>query len=233
MAAIGLGLSRQDAVGKRSATVLLRVLGVLLQYPDQRLRSALPDVAAELATNQGLRGIDRERLTELVESLSRGDAFDIEEAYVGLFDRGRSTSLHLFEHLHGEGRDRGAAMVQLGEMYHRAGFMLKPGELPDYLPALLEFLGCRPLEEVRAVLADCAHLVRKVGETLAGRGSRYAAVLDAVLVFGGQQGLDWSRAPTPEPLTDIDDDWMDTPAFDKPDELPATSTIRFMPRPGR
>ncbi|AOY02243.1 nitrate reductase molybdenum cofactor assembly chaperone [Jeongeupia sp. USM3] len=221
------------ATSGRPPTHVLRLLGALLLYPAANLRALLPEIAAELSGDGSLRRIDRERLAELLESLMRADALDAEEAYVGLFDRGRAASLHLFEHLHGESRERGEAMVQLAELYQRAGFLLKPGELPDYLPALLEFLGNRPLAEAKAVMADCGHLVRKVGEAVAARGSRYAAVFDAALAVAGEDGLDWSKAVEPEPLDDVDDDWMDVPAFAKPDEQPATSTIRFMPRPGR
>ena len=79
-----------------------------------------------------------------------------EERYVDLFDRGRSLSLHLFEHLHGESRDRGEAMVDLKRIYERAGFDLSARELPDYLPVVLEYLSCREIAEARAMLADCA-----------------------------------------------------------------------------
>ncbi|WP_432719528.1 nitrate reductase molybdenum cofactor assembly chaperone [Jeongeupia wiesaeckerbachi] len=217
----------------RPACHALRLLGALLLYPEAGLRALLPEIAAEVSDDPGLRRIDRERLADLLSELMRADGLDAEEAYVGLFDRGRAASLHLFEHLHGESRDRGEAMVQLAGVYQGAGFLLKPGELPDYLPALLEFLGCRPLAEVKAIMSDCGHLIRKVGEAVAARGSRYAAIFDAALVMAGEDGLDWSKGVEPEPLDDVDDDWMDTPAFAKPDEQPATSTIRFMPRPGR
>ena len=114
-----------------------------------------------------------------------------------LFDRGRSTSLHLFEHVHGESRDRGPAMVDLLQIYEKAGLVLSPHELPDYLPAVLEYLSCRTLSEVRAMLGDCAHIVRKVGETLAQRGSPYAAVLAAVLSIAQLPGIDWSKCVEP------------------------------------
>ncbi|MBM3116838.1 nitrate reductase molybdenum cofactor assembly chaperone [Jeongeupia naejangsanensis] len=217
----------------RPATHALRLLGALLLYPEPGLRALLPEIAAEIANDGSLRRIDRERLADLLGELMRADGLDAEEAYVGLFDRGRAASLHLFEHLHGESRDRGEAMVQLAGVYQQAGFLLKPGELPDYLPALLEFLGCRPPADAKAIMADCGHLVRKIGEAVAARGSRYAAIFDAALVLAGEAGLDWAKGIEPEPLDNVDDDWMDTPAFAKPDEQAATSTIRFMPRPGR
>ena len=86
---------------------------------------------------------EREDLLRLIEEIGRGDLLDAEERYVDLFDRGRALSLHLFEHLHGDGRDRGTAMVELKRLYAAAGFELTARELPDYLPVVLEYLSVR------------------------------------------------------------------------------------------
>ncbi len=106
-------------------------------------------------------------------------------------------------------------MIDLKSIYERAGFQLARGELPDYLPALLEYLSCRTLEEARDMLADCAHILRAIGERLAGRGSQYAAVFEALLAIVSESGLDWTRVPeSPEkPAREVDEDWMDAPAF--------------------
>ena len=110
-----------------------------------------------------------------------GDLLEAEERYVGAFDRGRATSLHLFEHLYGDGRDRGAAMVDLKRLYERAGFTLATSELPDYLPVLLEYLSCRDLAGARDMLSDCVHILRRIADVLIARDSAYAAVLQALL----------------------------------------------------
>jgi hypothetical protein len=80
-------------------------------------------------------------------------------AYVRLFDRGRALSLHLFEHIHGESRDRGQAMVNLLEVYRQHGFELSARELPDYMPLFLEYLAQRPQEEALDMLADTLHVM--------------------------------------------------------------------------
>jgi nitrate reductase delta subunit len=190
-----------------------RALGALLAYPGRELIEALPEIAGILESSRLLGTMHKRRLAGLVSDLRRADPYELEERYVALFDRGRATSLHLFEHVHGDSRERGQAMVDLGRVYERAGFHLLESELPDYLPAVLEYLSCRPIAEAREMLKDCAHILRAVGERVAGRGSRYAAVFDAVLHAAGQSGLDWDAAPPTEPEPATDDDWAEAPAF--------------------
>jgi nitrate reductase molybdenum cofactor assembly chaperone NarJ/NarW len=219
--------------------ITLRALGALLTYPRRELLEALPEIGAAVASS-GLIGLaQKERIVQLIAELQSADPFDLEERYVHLFDTGRSTSLCLFEHVHGESRERGAAMVDLKSVYERAGFQLASSELPDYLPVLLEYLSCREPAEARAMLGDCAHILRALGERLAARGSRYACVLDALLAVAAQPGLDWSTAPAPpEPIPHVDEDWMDAPAFGPGSQKnqggePGVTPIRFMPQKGR
>src|SRR5699024_12262538 len=110
--------------------------------------------------------------------------------YVDLFDRGRRTSLNLFEHVHGDGRKRGPAMLELRQRYLDAGMEPVGDQLPDHLPLMLEYLSCQSRREIRDTLVEIAHIVRKLGNTLAKRHSPYAAVLDALLALGSEQGLD-------------------------------------------
>lgn len=211
---------------------VLRALAALLVYPGADLLAALPEIRDALAGSSLLPPADRERLARLIGDLQHTDPLLLEERYVQLFDRGRTTSLHLFEHVHGESRDRGPAMVDLMQVYEKAGLRLAGNELPDYLPAVLEYLSCRSLAEARAMLDDCAHILRKIGETLAQRGSRYAAVLAALLSVARAPGLDWTRAVEPAPPEPpIDDEWADTPAFAPPGgEAVPTAVIHFVPR---
>ncbi len=191
--------------------IILRALGALLTYPRPELLEALDEIGATIDACDRLDRAEKERLAELVAELRRGDALDLEERYVALFERSRARSLHLFEHRHGDSRERGQAMVELLQLYERAGFRLAANELPDYLPALLEYLSCRPVAEARELLGDCAHILRAIGEALAARGSRYAAVFQALLAVACEPGLDWSRPATPDPHPD--GEWMDAPAF--------------------
>ena len=202
----------------------LKALGALLTYPTQDLVDALPDIHAAIVEDAVLPRASRERLKALMRWMTAQDGLDLEAAYVELFDRGRATSLHLFEHLHGESRDRGQAMVDLKSMYQRAGLQLKGNELPDYLPALLEYLSMRPGEEVRDMLSDCAHILRSIGAQLVKRDSGYAAVIDAVLQIAGEPGV--RREPLLPTVAEksIDDEWAEEPVIFGPAAQQACGT---------
>lgn len=210
--------------------IALRALGALLTYPRPELLGALEEIGAAIAGTDLLGRADKAHLAELVAELAAGDPLELEARYVALFERGRARSLHLFEHVHGDSRERGRAMVDLAQVYERAGFALAANELPDYLPAVLEYLSCRPAAEARHMLGDCAHILRAVGEALAARGSRYAAVFEALLAVAGERGLDRSKAAPPEPHPD--EEWMDAPAFGPGAGrgTPAVAPVRFVPR---
>jgi nitrate reductase delta subunit len=124
----------------KTSSLTLRVLARLLSYPDAVLRQHLPDLRAALHADKAIAASRLAELDALMNSLAHGDALAIEGRYVEIFDRGRATSLHLFEHVHGDSRDRGPAMIDLAQTYEKAGLFLAPGELPDYLPAVLEFV---------------------------------------------------------------------------------------------
>lgn len=197
----------------RSAMIVLRALGALLSYPSPDLRRALPEIADIIGASTLVRAADRTPVLRLVEMLASADQLEAEERYVELFDRGRATSLHLFEHLHGETRDRGEAMVDLKAVYERAGFRLAANELPDYLPALLEYLSCRDLAEGRGMLGDCSHILRAIGEALVKRESPYSTVLNALLGIAGEAGLDEKAATRRVAVEDLERDWIEQPAF--------------------
>src|SRR5512140_2989192 len=130
-----------------NASLSLRVLARLLSYPDAELRGHVPEMRNALHTERAITVGRLAELDVLMDSLSSGDPLDTEAAYVQLFDRGRATSLHLFEHVHGDSRDRGPAMIDLAQTYGEAGLYLAPGELPDYLPVVLEFVSTQPRRE--------------------------------------------------------------------------------------
>ena len=217
---------------------ILKALGALLAYPSAELVAALPEIGALIDMEARLPADAKRRLRALREELAAGDLIDAQERYVALFDRGRATSLHLFEHVHGDSRDRGPAMVDLKEVYARAGLALAPGELPDYLPAVLEYLALRPLAEAKEMLGDCAHILRAVGGALQQRRSRYAAVPEALLLLIGERGLDAAAADrAAAPDAPLDDEWREEPVFFGPPggkgcgaPLPQSAPIHIMPR---
>jgi nitrate reductase delta subunit len=201
----------------------LKALGALLTYPSPELVDALPDLYAVIVEEGALDKDQRSRLKGLMLWMTGQEPLDLEEAYVDLFDRGRATSLHLFEHVHGESRDRGQAMVDLKSLYQRAGLELRGNELPDYLPAVLEYLSLRPLAETREMVGDCAHILRALGRQLVKRRSRYAAVIDAVLALAGEAGVaEGDVAETPKEKS-MDEEWAEEPVIFGPAAAPCSS----------
>lgn len=219
--------------------MILKAMAGLLSYPQENLISALPEIALLIENEPQLPGVHQTALLELVNDLAGNDLLSSQEHYVEVFDRGRATSLHLFEHVHGESRDRGMAMIDLGNMYEKAGLILQANELPDYLPVVLEYLSTRPEHEVHEMLGDCAHILRKIGEALLDRGSHYSAVLAALLALVNESGLASAkrRGPRPEEKS-IDEEWAEEPVQFGPAAKPAcarlavqSSVIRFVDRP--
>lgn len=194
--------------------LLFKAFSALLSYPSEDLRRALPEIAGVIKASPIVEPRERRDLLDLIEELGRGELLSAEERYVDLFDRGRALSLNLFEHLHGESRDRGEAMVELKQLYGKAGFELSARELPDYLPVILEYLSCRDLAEAREILADCAHILTTIGRSLVARRSRYAAVLQALIVIAGESPIDVAKVPPVKERTEaLDRDWAEEPAF--------------------
>ncbi len=161
-------------------TRTLKALSALLSYPDEDLQAAARDIGSALEAEGLLGPAALAGLAPLVEEFATRDLYALQERYVLLFDRSRSLSLHLFEHIHGESPARGPAMLDLLETYRAGGFEPVGAELPDHLPMLLEFLSTRPLAEARDILADAAHIVTVLGDRLEKRQSVYAPVLRAV-----------------------------------------------------
>ena len=188
----------------------LRVLAALLGYPDAQMRAHLPEMRELLRDERALSHPRLAELDALMDTLQHTDPLEGEGRYVELFDRGRATSLHLFEHVHGDSRDRGPAMIDLGLTYEKAGLILAEGELPDYLPAVLEFVSTQPPREARAFLAEMAHIFNAIFGALRQRDSAYASVLGALLELAGEQAQPVKPAAE-EPL---DESWAEPVVFD-------------------
>ena len=193
----------------KGITFTLRALAHLLRYPDATMRAHLTDIHTALNAEDAIGCVRRAELDTLMDRLLT-DGLDAEAVYVDLFDRGRGTALHLFEHVHGDSRDRGPAMVDLVQTYEAAGLLLEPTELPDHLTVLLEYASTQPTPEARAFVGEFAHILQSIHAALARRQSDYAAVVAAVLDLSGQP-LDVKAAvPADEPL---DESWEEPQAF--------------------
>ena len=199
-----------DRKSPRPMTKSLRVLAAVLGYPDAQLRDHLPEMRALLREELALPPARLSELDALMAALERADALEAESDYVELFDRGRGTSLHLFEHVHGDSRERGPAMIDLGQTYEKAGLVLTEGELPDYLPAVLEFVSTQPVREAKAFLGEMAHIFNAIFGALQHRESAYASVLGALIELAGEQAQA-VKPPAEEPL---DESWAEPVVFD-------------------
>ncbi|MDO8699097.1 MAG: nitrate reductase molybdenum cofactor assembly chaperone [Rhodoferax sp.] len=193
-----------------NASLSLRVLARLLSYPDAALRDDLPDMRAALHSDKTIPASRLAELDALMATLESGDSLENEAEYVQMFDRGRATSLHLFEHVHGDSRERGPAMIDLAQTYEKAGLFLAPGEMPDYLPAVLEFVSTQPPKEARAFLGEMAHIFNAIFNALQQRESAYASVLGALLELSGET----AHAVKVTPDEPIDAAWEEPVVFD-------------------
>ncbi len=188
----------------------LRVLAALLDYPGAGMRAHLPEMREILRSEGALSAARLGELETLMATLVRTDPLEAEAAYVQLFDCGRATSLHLFEHVHGDSRERGPAMIDLARTYESAGLCLAPGELPDYLPAVLEFASTRPPRQARAFLGEIAHILNALFNALQERESAYACILGALMELAGEK----VRAVKPAAERPLDEAWAEPPVFD-------------------
>lgn len=187
----------------------LRALSLLLQYPDAERRALLPLAVAAIDAEAALPPARRAEIRALVDELTAADAIEVESRYVELFDRGRSTSLHLFEHVHGDSRDRGPAMIDLVKHYEAAGLLLGEKELPDHLCVVLEFASTQPAPSAREFLGEMAHILQAVFSALRQRDSAYASLVAAVLELAGRR----VEAVPFTPDESLDATWEEPEAF--------------------
>jgi len=180
----------------------LKALAALLTYPEAGLKASLPEIGAVLAADRRMPETNRAELANLIAEMQANDLMDAQERYVGLFDRSPSLSLHLFEHVHGDSRDRGMAMVRLVEMYREHGLEIEARELPDYLPLFLEYLSLLPEAESRPLLADAGPVLARIGQRLSRRESRYAAIFAALSAIAGAD-VPAAEDHGPEPAEDL------------------------------
>ncbi|HEC00578.1 MAG TPA: nitrate reductase molybdenum cofactor assembly chaperone [Sphingomonadales bacterium] len=200
-----------------------KILGLLLSYPKAEILPHLDDLMAVLAQEKLLPARQIKKVMAFVDDMKVRDIYETQENYVEIFDRGRAHCLHLFEHIHGESRDRGQAMVDLAEAYGQKGLYVTAGELPDYLPLFLEFLSLCPLDEAMDFLGDPITVIAAIGIKLKKRKSPYAVLFEALEVLSRvKPDQDMIAQVQMEPLEEmsleeIDKDWEEASAFDNSD----------------
>ncbi len=191
----------------------LKVLSLLLSYPEAGTLAALDEMAAVIEQENLLPEVHKKSVLAMINSYRGADLLDLQELYVALFDRGRYVSLHIFEHVHGESRDRGQAMVNLLQMYEANGFEMATHELPDFIPLFLEFLAQQEPAEAVKLLQDAMPVLSLLGARLAERGSEFRVIFDALEGIAGEpEGINKIRqqaaTETPdETLLHMDEMW--------------------------
>ena len=188
----------------------LRALALLLSYPDADMRSKLTDIMSVLSLERALSPSRISELKNLSEQLQSLDPLEVESRYVETFDRGRSTCLNLFEHVHGDSRDRGPAMIDLSQTYAQSGLVLDPDELPDHLCVVLEFASTQTEDVAKSFLDEMAHILNSIFSALLKRESPYAAVIAAVLEMSGHK----AQAVNIPIEESMDSSWQEPEAFD-------------------
>lgn len=195
----------------------LKILAALLHYPDEELQGAAGELAGSIETDSLLPAALLDGVRRFIDRLQAVDLYDLQAEYVDTFDRGRARSLYIYEHLHGESRDRGQAMVELKRHYRRYGFVIHGPELPDYLPLFLEFLSSRPLDEALDWLGQVGEVLQLLHARLAERASPYALLLEPLARLGGEDTAEAGvRARVAQESADdtpaaLDRAWMDAP----------------------
>ena len=198
-----------------------KVLSLLLGYPSKALQDNMEELKLALESEGVIKDRNAKKLYAFMDRLARLDLLKLQEQYVALFDRSRTNSLYIFEHVHGESRDRGGAMIDLTEAYEKEGYKLDSGELPDYLPLFLEFLSVLPPEDAQTFLRDAVHVIAMVGAKLDKKDSGYAYVFKAIEHLAdtkidpeliAQALLEAEQVD--ESMEALDKEWEETPAFD-------------------
>lgn len=214
---------------KESNSFIYRWFSILLCYPEEDLLEALPELRALLDDFSELNHQQRQDLHTFLDYLAQHSLRELQENYVNTFDRNRSHALYLFEHIYGEDRDRGSAMVDLLEEYRSSGFELGDEELPDYLPALLEYFSCIPAEKAKKLLGDAIHVIAHIGQKLDKYESPYALLLNSIVPLSPVK-----PKPLIEPPVRDMDEAMETFGPDVSGTEPLlksnTQTVKFYPK---
>ncbi len=162
---------------------IFKVISALMDYPQEGVASHQAELQNIIQNDVSLSNKSKTAISEFLAQQCAMDLLDWQSDYDALFERGRNLSLLLFEHVHGESRDRGQAMVDLIAQYKEAGLALDKNELPDYIPLFLEFLSTQDQAGAKAWLMDVSHILAVLATRLEERDSGYASLFNALLEY--------------------------------------------------
>lgn len=191
-----------------------------MSYPKPEWVDYLDDCQSLLQQEALLPKKHLKGIQGFIEKLQTSDLYEAQEQYVSTFDRGRSQCLHLFEHIHGESRDRGQAMVNLADAYAEKGLYIDAAELPDYIPLFLEYLSICPVDEALELLGEPIDIIATIATRLRKQDSSYSVLFDALVAMSRvKPSEDKIRAIEDQILEDqsleaMDKEWEESAAFD-------------------
>jgi nitrate reductase delta subunit len=198
--------------------ITFKALSALLDYPTAEMVASLSAIEAALAEERALGEEELLAVRHFICDLERRDLLDLQERWINLFDRSKRLALHLYEHSHGESRDRGQAMVNLALTYRMNGFELNAAEMPDYLPLFLEFLSVIPEVHAKRYLTDAIEIIEALRIRLEERDSTYAALLGALVTLAQREADDAEveailagEPEDPKDLEELDREWAEEP----------------------
>ena len=214
--------------------ISFKALGALLDYPTAELQAAADEIEQALGEERALPAAELDDVRAFIERLRRSDVMDLQEYWLGLFDRSKRLALHLYEHSYGESRDRGQAMVNLALTYRMNGFELNAAEMPDYLPLFLEFLSVIPEVHARRYLTDAIAIIEALRIRLEERDSTYAALLTALVTLASKEAdadeveaILAGEPQDPQDLEELDKEWAEEPV-----DFAAGSALKDCPYAG-
>lgn len=198
--------------------ITFKILGALLDYPTLELQLAVDEIEQALSEERALGPAELEGVRTMIQRVRRDDIMDLQEYWIGLFDRSKRLALHLYEHSYGESRDRGQAMVNLALTYRMNGLEFAASEMPDYLPLFLEFLSAIPEVHARRYLTDAVEIIEALRIRLEERDSTYAALLGALVTLASRQAdadeveaILAEEPQDPPDLEALDKQWAEEP----------------------
>jgi nitrate reductase molybdenum cofactor assembly chaperone NarJ/NarW len=214
--------------------ISFKAIGALLDYPTPELQASLDEVEQALREERAVPAAQLNEVGAFIDRLRRTDIMDLQEQWVGLFDRSKRVALHLYEHSHGEGRDRGQAMVNLALTYRMNGFELAASEMPDYLPLFLEFLSQIAEAPARRYLGQAIDIIEALRIRLEERDNTYAALLGALVPLASRQtdetqveAILAGEPEDPSDLEQLDREWAEEPV-----DFAAGSALKDCPYAG-
>jgi nitrate reductase delta subunit len=214
--------------------ISFKAIGALLDYPSPELQAAADEIEQALCEERAIPAAELEGVRTFIERLRDSDIMDLQEYWIGLFDRSKRLALHLYEHSYGESRDRGQAMVNLALTYRMNGFELNAAEMPDYLPLFLEFLSVIPEVHARRYLTDAIEIIEALRIRLEERDSTYAGLLGALVTLASREADDAEveailagEPQDPADLEALDKEWAEEPV-----DFTAGSALKDCPYAG-